>query len=700
MFRIERSGDVPSLDGNPSCASLTFGISIFPMKYISFSVLALHTLRLIADPVVGQSTGAFAPPPAMPMIHIPAADGQARATATLYSIGDPTPEEQLYLELINRARANAPAEATRLTSLTNLETTVEYTSFGVDLNLMQSQFAAFIAAQPLAMNAKLTTAARSHSQDMFDNVFQEHVGSGGSTLGSRLGLAGYTGGGAGENIFATAKSVEHGHAAFEVDWGGDESTGGMQSPAGHRQTIHNPVYREVGIGIVLGSKRIPGKKPLDHVGPQVVTQDFGVQQNSTPFITGVAFYDLNGNGFYDLGEGIGNVRVTVDGFSAEGMTARSGGYAVPVPGNGTYNVTFSGGGFPTLARTVAVVGSKNQKTDFTPSYTPPSVAGPATATLNRDNAYTISSVAGASEYQWRALRKAPASPEGAENDSTTVSVAQTGSYDVFEGIVMKSGQFAFHLATPTADPQIVTLLPAYLINDRSAITFQSMLGVATPAQHAQVQISADDGATWETIFDQTGVYNVAGNSPPSEKVFSPRQVNLSAYSGKSVRLRFVFLPILSSQDLFITSVDLQAGWIVDDISFSDTEQVLSEQVASVSSSAFSFRPELIADFTVQARAKTGHLYLPWGPPIAVRSAPASGQAEIRLTASALSGQLQIDGDVLSGATPSNVILESRGSLTDAWQIEPATPQSVSAMRFRVNASIGSTKTKFYRLRIQ
>jgi hypothetical protein len=41
----------------------------------------------------------------------------AAAGPVLFSIGDPTDEEQLYLELINRARADANAEAKRLIAL-------------------------------------------------------------------------------------------------------------------------------------------------------------------------------------------------------------------------------------------------------------------------------------------------------------------------------------------------------------------------------------------------------------------------------------------------------------------------------------------------------------------------------------------------------------------------------------------------------
>jgi hypothetical protein len=247
------------------------------------------------------------PPPAPPIVTsvgLSLGSGAAAATAQLYSIGNPTNEEQFYLELINRARANPPAEGVRLATTTDQNVLGAYGSFAVNLILMQSQFALILPAPPLSMNATLTTAARAHSQNMLQNNYQGHNGPDGS-LTTRLqaytsGANGYS---LGENVYAYSKSVFYGHAGFEVDWGGSAATGGMQSPPGHRVNIHNTGFREVGIGVVNGSN--------GGVGPQLVTQDFGSVGGLLPFVTGVVYRDLNGNGFYDPGEGLGGVTVTV-----------------------------------------------------------------------------------------------------------------------------------------------------------------------------------------------------------------------------------------------------------------------------------------------------------------------------------------------------------------------------------------------------
>jgi uncharacterized protein YkwD len=315
-----------------------------------------------------------APPPAPPItsgssfsIKTP----EAPATQ-LYSIGDPTNEEQYYLELINRARANPTAEGVRLATTTDSNVLSAYSSFGVNLVLMQSQFAMLPPAPPLSMNATLTTAARAHSQNMLQNNYQGHSGPDGS-LTTRLQnyTAGANGWSIGENVYAYSKSVWYGHAGFEVDWGGSVTSGGMQSPPGHRQNIHTTTFREVGIGVVLGSNGGSGG-----VGPQLVTQDFGMVGGLPPFVTGVVYRDLNGDGFYEPGEGVGGVTVTVSNTNSYAVTASSGGYSVPVAGSGSYAVTFSGGSVPTNQRSVSVSDGQNVKSDYvvTGSATPP--AGP------------------------------------------------------------------------------------------------------------------------------------------------------------------------------------------------------------------------------------------------------------------------------------------------------------------------------------
>jgi len=328
---------------------------------------------------LAQTAAQMAPPPAPPIVTQSAAvsspGDSASPSSALYSIGEPTNEEQSYLELVNRARANPIAESVRLATTSDPNVLNAYSSFGVNLVLMQTQFAVILARPPLSMNAVLTAAARGHSQNMLQNNYQGHNGPDGS-LTTRLQsyTSGANGWSLGENVYAYSKSVFYGHAGFEVDWGGTVATGGMQFPAGHRENIHGAQFREVGVGVIVGSAGGSGG-----VGPQLVTQDFGSRGGLLPFVTGVVYRDLNSNGFYDPGEGVGGVTVNVSGANFYAVTANSGGYSVPVPGDGLYAVTFSGGPVATSQKSISVLGAQNVKVDYvataSPTPTPTSMLG-------------------------------------------------------------------------------------------------------------------------------------------------------------------------------------------------------------------------------------------------------------------------------------------------------------------------------------
>jgi len=302
---------------------------------------------------------------------------------TQYSVGDPSPHEQQYLEFINRARSDALVEAQRLADTDDSDISSAYSFFGIDRADIVSQFETSVNdgcldqhAQPLSFNENLMQAAQLHTQDLFDNAYQGHNSSSnppapflpGYSLGQRLDAVGYSGG-AGENVFSYAEKVEEGHAGFDVDWGNLTNSShpcynpafngqGMQNGAGHRASIHNGDYKEIGIGVINGTNTVGGNT----VGPQLVTQDFGTSGGR--LITGVVYEDLNGNEFYDIGEGRSGVRVDVDGSAFYAISSTSGAYSIPVSEDGQYTVEFTGGGFSEFLATADVSAGLNVKIDY------------------------------------------------------------------------------------------------------------------------------------------------------------------------------------------------------------------------------------------------------------------------------------------------------------------------------------------------
>jgi len=499
-------------------------------------------LFLLLLPVVVR---AQAPPPAPPVVTRPRTEvkrpsGPVLQGTTLYSIGQPTDEEQLSLEFINRSRADANAEALRHKTTTDSDVLGAYAFFGVDLDEMTNQFAQLEQhVAPLAMNSNLLVAARLHSLDMFTNVFQGHFSSTnppspndpGDHPTNRLIRQGYSYWTMSENVYAYAKSTYHAHAGLDVDWGTDSY--GMQVPPGHRYNIHSNAFREVGVGIVLGSN----SNATEEVGPMIITQDFGTQQADTPFILGAAYYDLNTNQFYDLGEGLGGVMVQVDGTEFYAVTAESGGYTVPVTSNGSYRITFSGTNLTTLVTTGVVADAENVKVDFVPPYTAPVVSGETTAATGTTYTYTFPSVGGVTNYRLRVYHLSTNTwTEGAEEGTNNVIVDASELYSVIIEVPapVSEGAKAFHLTHTQAVDQTITPVSSFYVGSNAQLFFDSQLGYATAVQIARVKVSVDGGSTWQNVYSQPG------DGMSGESVFTTHNVSLASSANCVVLLRFSY----------------------------------------------------------------------------------------------------------------------------------------------------------------
>ncbi len=630
-------------------------------------------------------------PPIPPPIEVRDLDGFRPAPRphgpgdALYSIGQPTDEEQLYLEYINRARADPAAEGTRLRTTTDPDVLSAYNSFGVDLDLMESQFAAIAPAAPLAMNAQLTAAARLHSEDMFTNEFQQHIGSDGSSPGQRVTAQGYSWITVGENIFAYAEGVFYGHAGFEVDWG--PGPGGMQTPPGHRTSIHSADFREVGVGVVIGSN--------GSVGPQLVTEDFATRQSATPLVSGVVYYDLNGNSFYDLGEGIGGVNVDVEPGTFYAVTANSGGYAVPVLGNGTYTVTFTAAGLATEQQFITVTGAKNVKVDYLPVYSPPMISGPDPAIARQANTYTFTAVGGASGYDWGQAAAGPFTEvEGAENGLTDFTVSTSSGYNVVVDNPNGAGH-VFHLAHPNpATDQILSYNRILLPGINAEVQFKSRLGTATAGQVARVQVSSDSGATWVDVFSQ------AGNGQPGEAVFTDHAASLASFAGAPILVRFVY-DYTGGSFFPQTSTTPLAGWAIDDLSFSNTEELTGMVTMSIPEGAsFVFEPPDVGDYLLRVRATIGTRVLGWGPAKRVTASDALPPPIVTVTEQTVSGgELLIDFEVTNYSPSLAFQLVTSQDLAGNWnpELSAILETLISDSKFRFTTSLGTAPQRFYRV---
>lgn len=266
---------------------------------------------------------------------------EVSATPTAVDLArQPTAQEVLVVELINRARANPEAEAMRL-------------GIGLNDGITGTPITA-TAKQPLAHNLFLLDSARAHSQWMLDADVFSHTGSNNSTATERMSAAGYVFAGSwssGENIAwggTRAASINLTAYAFS------QHEGLFKSP-GHRVNILNGNFREIGVGQKQGNFFTDGVNYLS----SMLTQNFA-RSGAGYYLTGVVYNDINNNNFYDVGEGLSGITIAINGVSYPVYT--SGAYSIPL-GNGTYSLSITGADLGTPVFHSVNIANANRKVD-------------------------------------------------------------------------------------------------------------------------------------------------------------------------------------------------------------------------------------------------------------------------------------------------------------------------------------------------
>lgn len=212
-----------------------------------------------------------------------------------------TASEQYLIEVINRARLDPVAEATRQGVALNegLPTSTGYSAVTAT------------AKQVLAPIGDLDLSTTGHSNWMLSTGNFSHTGSGGSDHTDRIRAAGYDFAGAwhlGENLAMVPTS--RGLSEGLMDW----HQNALFESAPHRSNMLDSSYREIGISEV-------------HTGSQsYVTENFGYQSTRI-YVTGVAYTDSDHDHFYSIGEGRANLRIAQTGGKVT-QTADAGGYAL------------------------------------------------------------------------------------------------------------------------------------------------------------------------------------------------------------------------------------------------------------------------------------------------------------------------------------------------------------------------------------
>ena len=198
--------------------------------------------------------------------------------------------------------------------------------------------------------------------------------------------------------------------------------------------------------------------------------------------------------------------------------------------------------------------------DADPAHTPLTISGPNNPTVNQANGYSVNTIPNATGYQWRTTPLSPfnlqdgaesgignwnTSAHGYANPST--DFAATGTHS-FRLTIADGGGFE-------PNPQTMTLNRTLLPNAGTVLSFKTRTELFD-SQDADVEVSTDDGATWQSVYAQT----------TDDTAFVQRSVSLSKFAKKPILLRFRVQ--YAGGSVFIFDPE---GWYIDDISIGNAQ---------------------------------------------------------------------------------------------------------------------------------
>lgn len=327
---------------------------------------------------------------------------------------EPTEYEQYMIELVNRARLDPEGEVTRLGTGTLNEGPPSLNGWPYTIPSGPRQ--------PLAVSTAIIDATVDYAQLMNDTDTFCHTCLG-SNSSDRMWSAGYVPFLSDFNFFQIAGyTLNYGGApqpgcggncawavpgrenlSYSAEWPANGMMDDLRQAVeqahtglfndfsvpgrGHRSTLLYGEWKEIGVGMVEGTDMGGTQDSL------YIVQNYAHRSDTGPFLTGVAYDDLDEDGFYtpDTGEALADITLTVfdagtSNVVAMGTTLAAGGYSIEL-GIGSYDVIATGAAVNETYEGVTIVGSgpggigENTKLDVIPLPEPNSTLALAASLL-------------------------------------------------------------------------------------------------------------------------------------------------------------------------------------------------------------------------------------------------------------------------------------------------------------------------------
>lgn len=238
----------------------------------------------------------------------------------------------------------------------------------------------------------------------------------------------------------------------------------------------------------------------------------------------------------------------------------------------------------------------------------PAVSGNATPAAGSSQTYAFTPVSFAAQHETLVAEVANATGSyNAETGSLTVVDKTDSSYTLLYSGAGANGTTVYRLA-PVTPLEAVEFADSYIPTASSVLQFSSQLGFAKSTQKAAIQISLDDGSSWNDIYSLVGT---GSTSNPTESSFSNKTVNLSAYAGRLVKFRAIY----ERGSSWFIGTGTNVSFLLDNVQVTNAKRVATATKQLTSGSTIALTPVSGKEYALAARAQpwTGHAGLDWSP---------------------------------------------------------------------------------------
>jgi hypothetical protein len=334
-------------------------------------------------------------------------------------------------------------------------------------------------------------------------------------------------------------------------------------------------------------------------------------------------------------------------------------------------------------------------------YVATTISGPARPSVNTSNNYTCVAPdsPGVTGYQWIISQSISGNLfDGAEAGLTNFTATTTPGYSPVTNGLSAGGEYSFHLAQPeinNANPsdQTLQLNRVLLPATNTQVSFESLLGLATSNQIAEVQVSTDGGGTWQNIHAQAGT-----GAPQSS--YSAVTLSLSNYSATPVLLRFNYHFVAPGSYYYQTDVNPPFGWFIDNVLITNVSQLVNFSTNTTASTNFAFVPSQPGNFNLQAQPVLFNQFPLAAGPITQVTAVSNAVAMIVLGEPVIAnGQVRL-AFTLGGAPVATFHLLQTGQLAAGWATNASAvlTTNVAGSSYTFTTAVGPGQ-RFYRVQM-